>query len=58
MSFDILSKEAEALLKEIIDNESVPDYWKHRFENLSVRDDAILRGCFKELHKKDMINTG
>lgn len=58
MISDTLSKEAEAVLKEIIENESVPDYWKYRFENLNKRDDAILRGCFKELREKDMISVG
>lgn len=53
----VLSDEAESLLKEIIDNEKTPDYWKDRFEKLNSRDDIILRGCFKELKEAGMIST-
>lgn len=51
----ILSNESARLLSEIIDNESTPDYWRDRFENLSTREDSILRGCFKELKDAGMI---
>lgn len=53
----VLSDEAESVLKEIIDNEKTPDYWKDRFENLNSRDDTILRGCFKELKESGMISA-
>ena len=53
----ILSDEAENVLKEIIDNEQASNYWESRFNNLSSRDDAILRGCFKELRESGMISV-
>lgn len=53
----ILSDEAESVFKEIIENENTPDYWKNRFENLSNRDDMILRGCFKELRESGLIHV-
>lgn len=52
-----ISNEAESVLKEIIENEKTPDYWKDRFENLNSRDDTILRGCFKELKEAGMISA-
>lgn len=57
MGFDILSKEAEEVLKEIIDNLSVPNYWGRKFNDLTDREDAILRGCFQELCEKGMVNV-
>lgn len=53
----VISDEAESLLKEIVDNENASDYWKDRFENLSNRDDTILRGCFKELKESGLIHV-
>lgn len=53
----ILSDEAESVLKEIVDHEEISDYWKNRFENLSNRDDTILRGCFKELRESGLIHV-
>ena len=53
----ILSDEAESVLKEIVDHEETSDYWKNRFENLSNRDDTILRGCFKELRESGLIHV-
>lgn len=44
-----ISNEALRILEEVIDNESVQDYWKSRFDNLDIREEEILRGCFKEL---------
>lgn len=52
-----ITSEAYQVLNEIIDNEKVPDYWKHRFANLNVREDSILRGCFKELSDANMVST-
>ena len=52
-----ISKEAFYALKEIIENEKVPEYWANRFENLSAREDSILRGCFKELSESGMISA-
>lgn len=52
-----LTPEAHQVLDEIINNETVPDYWEHRFENLSNREDSILCGCFKELSEANMIST-
>ena len=53
----IISDEAESVFKEIIENENTPNYWKNRFENLSNRDDMILRGCFKELRESGLIHV-
>lgn len=50
-----VSKEAFDILKEIIRNETIPDYWKQRFCGLSIREDSILRGCFSELEDADLI---
>lgn len=57
MSFDILSKEAESVLNEIINNASNPNYWERRFDGLTRLDDAILRGCFRELREKGMVDV-
>ena len=54
---DKLTSEAYQVLNEIIDNENVPDYWEHRFANLNIREDSILRGCFKELSDANMVST-
>ena len=53
----ILSDEAENVLKEIIDNEQASNYWESRFNNLSSCDDAILRGCFKELRGEVLVHV-
>lgn len=50
-----ISKEAYQVLKEIIDNENRPNYWRNKFDNLSHREDIILRGCFKELREAHCI---
>lgn len=52
-----ISKEAGLVLVEIIENKDIDQYWKNRFEIISRRDDAILRGCFKELKDKGLIDT-
>lgn len=52
-----ITVEAYDLLKEIIDNENNGIYWKERFENLSIKEDIILRGCFKELKDNGLINV-
>lgn len=54
---DNISKEARAVLIEIIENEDNSQYWKNRFDNIFGREDIILRGCFKELKKKELIDT-
>ena len=51
-----VSEEARSVLAEIIENENVPNYWKERFDNLSKRNDIILRGCFKELNDACLIS--
>lgn len=59
MSYNaILSNEAFEVLAEIIVNESNPNYWRDRFNNLSHREDSILRGCLKELRETGMISVG
>ena len=52
-----ISNEALLVLKEIIENENNPNYWKNRFDNLDSRNDVILRGCFKELGESSLIKT-
>ncbi len=54
---DTVSEEALLVLEEILQNENNPDYWKTRFENLDTRNDAILRGCFKELSDSRLIKA-
>lgn len=56
-----LSKRAEELLKEILEHRFSngncdTEYWRERFESLSVADDAVLRSLFKELKEADMIS--
>ncbi len=50
-----LSSEAEKLLKEILDHEKDKQYWRVKFETLSTREDAITRGCFKEIKENNLI---
>lgn len=52
-----ISKEASNILQEIIDNENTPSHWKNKFDSLSYREDAILRGCFKELSDAHYISA-
>ena len=57
-----LTKRAEDLLKEILEHRLSngncdTEYWRERFESLSVADDALLRSLFKELREADMIST-
>lgn len=57
-----LSKRAEELLTEILEHRDEKgncdtNYWKNRFEDLSVTDDALLRSLFKELRENEMIST-
>lgn len=57
-----LTKRAEDLLKEIVDNrddEGICDikYWQERFEKLTTAEDAILRGLFKELKDEEIISV-
>lgn len=52
-----VSKEAEELLQEILDNEEVSDYWRARFNSLNKKEDVILRGCFKELQDAELIKV-
>ena len=52
-----LSKEAYQVLQEIIENEHSSDYWEKRYTNLTKREDSILRGCFSELKRADMISV-
>ena len=58
LEYTTLSNEGEALLFEILANESNGDYWKTKFEALqNKRDDAILRGSFQELTDSKMISV-
>ena len=57
-----LSLRAENLLREILEHRDSrgkcdTDYWKGRFEGLTVEEDALLRSLFKELREMDMIST-
>lgn len=51
----VISKEAEVILKEIIENEKTSDYWKRKFAECDQKTDTILRGCFKELRENELI---
>ena len=55
-----LTKRAEELLKEILEHRLSngncdTEYWKERFESLSVADDALLRSLFKELKTGEIV---
>ena len=52
-----IAKEASSILQDIIYNENIPSYWKNKFDNLSHREDYILRGCFKELSDAHYISA-
>lgn len=52
-----LSSEAETLLKEILDHENDDQYWEAKFETFSAREDAIVRGCFKELQENNIVKV-
>jgi len=52
-----VSDEAKEVLDEIINHEEETDYWKIRFEDLSQKDDTILRGYFRELNDAQLIKT-
>lgn len=54
---NIVSKEANEVLIEIVENLNIEHYWENRFETISGREDAILRGCFKELNDNELIDT-
>lgn len=53
--FIALSPEAKRLLIDIIEHEGESGYWDRRFKGLSRKEDTNLRGCFKELKEKNMI---
>ncbi len=55
--YEELSPEAAAVLLDIIAHESEPNYWEHRFEGLSIKEESILRGCFGELEDKGMVSV-
>ncbi|SCY23976.1 hypothetical protein SAMN02910451_01882 [Butyrivibrio hungatei] len=55
-----LTKKAEVLLEEILEHrlengDCDTNYWKDRFEEYSVSEDAIIRSLFKELREAGMI---
>lgn len=55
-----LSKKAEDLLAEILEHRNEKgncdiQYWKHRFDGLTVEEDMVLRSLFKELKDNDLI---
>ena len=57
-----LTKKAEELLREILDHrlengKCDTNYWKNKFEEYSVEEDAIVRSFFKELREADMISV-
>ena len=54
---NVVSKEANEVLIEIIENLNIEHYWENRFETISGREDTILRGCFKELKDNELIDT-
>lgn len=57
-----LQNRAENLLREILYNRDEKgncnsDYWKQRFENLSIAEDAAIRSLFKQLREAEMISV-
>lgn len=52
-----VSEESRQLLIEIIENDNQQEYWRKKFDGLSQRDDAIIRGCFKELCDSGLVNV-
>ena len=52
-----LSSEAETLLKDILDHENDEQYWKIKFATLSIKEEAIVRGCFRELVENNLIKV-
>lgn len=57
-----LTKKAEELLGEILEHRLEngncdTDYWRDRFEEYSVSEDAIIRSLFKELREAGMISV-
>ena len=57
-----LTKKAEELLGEILEHRLEngncdTEYWKDRFEECSVSEDAIIRSLFKELREAGMISV-
>lgn len=57
-----ISTETEKVLHEILDHRDEQgncdsEYWKNRFEGLSIAEDAVLRSSFKELKEADMISV-
>lgn len=57
-----LSSESVKLLREIIEHRDEngncnSQYWKDRFEKLSVSEDALLRSSFKELREAEMVSV-
>lgn len=50
-----VSEEARNLLAEIIKHETEPDYWQKRFEQMKRQEEIIVRGCFGELEKNNLI---
>ncbi|MBP3855892.1 MAG: toll/interleukin-1 receptor domain-containing protein [Ruminiclostridium sp.] len=53
----MISIEAEKILFEIMEHKSEGGYWKRRFDDADDREDAILRGSFKELKDNNLIDT-
>ena len=41
---NVISKEANEVLLEIVETLNIEHYWEKRFESISGREDAILRG--------------
>ena len=50
-----ISEEAEEVLSDIIKYEGQSDYWDQRFESITKKEDAILRGSFGELEQEGLI---
>ena len=52
-----ISKNAEELFQEIINNSNKNAYWDKRFENLNSSEDTTLRTLFKELIDANLIKV-
>ena len=61
MTYQELSPQGEALLKEIIDLQTSGKdnaaHWNERFQNLSFQEESLLRDTFRELRECGYIKT-
>ena len=52
-----VSEEAKNLLAEIIEHEAESDYWQKRFGQMKHKEEIIVRDCFGELKKNNLVSV-